>query len=660
MESEEKTSVVCSKCGCESSILRDSYLASKRRHLKKNPEEPFSYLCHECAQNSVKIPDDFVYSFIDIDRTRELFGSPKNGKSTVYVPCRVCGPGCIGFSHIQLATLRFNIRKSSGNFTPSCKNCAFGVFPEFLTNPRVRPWVKYPPNVTLDSLIDVTCSVCNGEKKQKASSLKSVFDKNKSNPSWAPICVTCSNKDHFSATDEDIQSHVDSSKVHPNLDRVFIRCVSCGSESDIRTRSLANSIRLGKISGSKYEYKCFQCLSAGPNFVSLKELSHVVLSSETIAKFGKMANSRRDPVCARCEGCGTIQDVKLDSVLRTAWISRSRFRTPLYLCLSCASLRPETVERMSEVRNSQQRSRFRSGIESVTFRILESLNLKFESEHKIGPYNFDFYLPDFKCLIEVQGEYWHSLPKHIRNDRSKSAYIENHHPDLSILYLPERIFMNPNLVKDKILSFIDTEVPSSVDFDFKRVELRSLDDSDKYPGSKFPIWKDFLDSFHYARSGRSSKLKFGAFLDRELIAVVKFSSTTRDGTPRTLGLSSSQVLELDRLCIHPNYHKKNFASWLISRSSNFVFQNPEVRALVSFADPQSGHSGSVYKASNWDYFGKTSPSYEYISTDGSILHKKTAYERARSAHMKESEYASLHGLRKRTTAPKLKFVFRKA
>ena len=66
--------------------------------------------------------------------------------------------------------------------------------------------------------------------------------------------------------------------------------------------------------------------------------------------------------------------------------------------------------------------------------ILEELELSYLYEHKIGKYKVDFYL-GFKLVIEVQGDYWHSLEKTKEQDRMKKEYLEN--LGYTVLYIYE-------------------------------------------------------------------------------------------------------------------------------------------------------------------------------------------------------------------------------
>ena len=62
----------------------------------------------------------------------------------------------------------------------------------------------------------------------------------------------------------------------------------------------------------------------------------------------------------------------------------------------------------------------------------------------------------------------------------------------------------------------------------------------------------------------------------------------------------SIVLELSRLYLEHN--KKNLASQLVGFALKNLPMRPAV--LVSYADPQAGHVGFIYQATNWIYTGQ--------------------------------------------------------
>jgi len=69
--------------------------------------------------------------------------------------------------------------------------------------------------------------------------------------------------------------------------------------------------------------------------------------------------------------------------------------------------------------------------------VLDDYKIDYIKQHKIGPYTFDFYLPDNNILIEVQGEYWHSFTAVKNKDLSKNSFILNNHSSLQVYYIDE-------------------------------------------------------------------------------------------------------------------------------------------------------------------------------------------------------------------------------
>lgn len=51
---------------------------------------------------------------------------------------------------------------------------------------------------------------------------------------------------------------------------------------------------------------------------------------------------------------------------------------------------------------------------------------------------------------------------------------------------------------------------------------------------------------------------------------------------------------------------RNAETWLIAQSIRYIKRSrPDVKHLISYSDPAAGHSGTVYKASNWRADGMT-------------------------------------------------------
>jgi len=338
-------------------------------------------------------------------------------------------------------------------------------------------------------------------------------------------------------------------------------------------------------------------------------------------------------------------------------LSRRRWADPEYrdrmIKISSESSRrrwadPEYREKMAEVR-AKQLGRV-SSIQRQLYKYLTDLNVDFVEEGpdtRIGYYVFDCLIPKRdgmikSLLVECQGDYWHSSPKAQHNDRSKFTYIDRYFPDYEIMYVWEHEFYAKDRVLDRLKLKLGVDIITT-DFDFNNIDFKEVSGSDV---------KEFLDAYHYIGKGRGGRC-FGAFLNNNLIACVVFSSPLRQNTAGQFGLVDGEVRELSRFCIHPSYHKRNFASWLIARSIKSLV---ECKLVVAYADRTVGHTGAIYKASNFSLHHIVPADYWYVDGDGFVMHKRTLYGRARQMKMTESEYAINYGYFKKFGGEKLCFI----
>jgi hypothetical protein len=86
------------------------------------------------------------------------------------------------------------------------------------------------------------------------------------------------------------------------------------------------------------------------------------------------------------------------------------------------------------------------------------------------------------------------------------------------------------------------------------------------------------------------------------------------------GLERNQqegIYELSRLCIHPNIQKEeyNITSWFVSRCIRRFRKDATVRAILSYAD-SNHHTGTIYRACNFQYYGLTDPKKDFYYADG--------------------------------------------
>jgi hypothetical protein len=291
-----------------------------------------------------------------------------------------------------------------------------------------------------------------------------------------------------------------------------------------------------------------------------------------------------------------------------------------------------------------------SQLQESFYKILDNNNITYYKESsdlcRFGHWTFDCRIihNDYDFLVEVQGDYIHSQPKTISKDRAKATYMERYFPGIKIKYIWEHEFGAANRVKQQIRKWVGIDNIISHDFDFNNVTVDIIDEMTA---------SGFLNSFHYLGK-LAGRIKIGAFLNTTLIAVAVLSAPTRVETAARLGVNNLTCLELRRFVIHDEYHKKNFASWFLSKIIKFIPNN--IKVLVSFADTGVGHTGTIYKAANWVYDGMTDKSYFYIDNDGFVMLKKTLYNLACKMHMKEAEYATKYCYNKVISPPKIRFI----
>lgn len=80
------------------------------------------------------------------------------------------------------------------------------------------------------------------------------------------------------------------------------------------------------------------------------------------------------------------------------------------------------------------------------------------------------------------------------------------------------------------------------------------------------------------------------------------------------------VIELRRLCCIDDT-PKNTESYFIGKTLRWLKRNTEIKTVVSYADPEYGHSGVIYRASNFQHIGMTSKG-KVIMWEGRKYHDK--------------------------------------
>ena len=139
---------------------------------------------------------------------------------------------------------------------------------------------------------------------------------------------------------------------------------------------------------------------------------------------------------------------------------------------------------------------------------------------------------------------------------------------------------------------------------------------------------------HYAHSLPSGKTHVYAGRG----AIVMFSIPANRFAARVLLGRNGDVWELTRLWA-PDGHEKNLLTWAISRAVRALRRDePTVEAIVSYADPNVGHEGFVYRAASWVYCGRSEES-RYYRKAGQVVARRKFHSGDR--HLNKAEILAL-------------------
>lgn len=298
--------------------------------------------------------------------------------------------------------------------------------------------------------------------------------------------------------------------------------------------------------------------------------------------------------------------------------------------------------KMAEVRLKMPKT---SNQQKILYSILDDLGIKYYDdqaiESKIGYYTFDCRIDPQNniniknsILIEVQGDYWHSLKKAVRNDMAKATYIMKYFSNYQLKYLWEHEFIAKNRIQEVIKYWLGIYKHNLIDFKFDDLSYKIIQ---AYEAEML------ISKYHYSGKIGRSGLNIGFFLGEQLIATVVYSHIIRKECATKQGMYHNEVLELSRFCIDPKFQHKNLASYIISHSIRLVKNmRPNIKLLIAFADSTYNHVGSIYKSSNWILDGETKSDYWYVDSNGYVCHKKTIWNKANQMKMTEQQYINTY------------------
>ena len=139
----------------------------------------------------------------------------------------------------------------------------------------------------------------------------------------------------------------------------------------------------------------------------------------------------------------------------------------------------------------------------------------------------------------------------------------------------------------------------------------------------------FIEKYHYSHNvnGVQSLYHYGLFTEGnfglpKMIGAMMYAHPSMPATAAKYNpINPDKCLELRRLvCIDDT--PKNTESYFIGQTFKLLKRDTDMEVIVSFADQHHGHTGVIYKATNFDYLGETGKG-RILMVDGKEMHSRS-------------------------------------
>lgn len=166
------------------------------------------------------------------------------------------------------------------------------------------------------------------------------------------------------------------------------------------------------------------------------------------------------------------------------------------------------------------------------------------------------------------------------------------------------------------------------------------------------VARRLIAEHHYSR-GSSKAIVFMHGLyraDGELCGAAHWIPPTKPAAVSVNRDHWRDVLSLSRLVVLPG-EPVNSASYLIGRSIRLIRAAGRWRTLLTYADESQGHTGAIYRATNWKFIGRTKPRRMWINpVNGRRMSQKCCFNLTKAEMLRR-------GYVQGPAYTKLKFVY---
>ena len=134
----------------------------------------------------------------------------------------------------------------------------------------------------------------------------------------------------------------------------------------------------------------------------------------------------------------------------------------------------------------------------------------------------------------------------------------------------------------------------------------------------------FVEKWHYSHStnGVQHTQCFALFDGITMIGAMIYALPSMKATAAKYNpINPLRCWELRRLCCIDDT-PTNTESYFLGSSMRWLKKNTDYQVIVSYADPEYGHGGTIYKASNFIHYGMSGTD-KILIVDGKKYHRRT-------------------------------------
>lgn len=164
--------------------------------------------------------------------------------------------------------------------------------------------------------------------------------------------------------------------------------------------------------------------------------------------------------------------------------------------------------------------------------------------------------------------------------------------------------------------------------------------------------------YHYAHRVPQVSAGYSVFTDSgEFCGTVCFGTGACPQIGRPYGLVQGEVCELVRVALSGGQGHGHTSEVVADALRRLHRDRPMIRLVVSYADADQGHMGTIYQATNWTYVGTVKAGeLTNVLVDGERVHHRTLTKRMGPQSAARELEARGHDVRLEPTKGKRKYL----